>query len=109
MPRVQKDMGVSIFSYLNELRMKRAAELLLQRSDRYIKEIAAEVGIDDPFTLHAASRNITACHQRNISSKIINKQQKQQRGQSLLCCFYKVKIVQRFEKCSMESICFQDK
>jgi len=25
------------------------AELLLQRSDRYIKEIAAEVGIDDPF------------------------------------------------------------
>ena len=28
---------------------KRAAELLLQRSDRYIKEIAAEVGIDDPF------------------------------------------------------------
>ena len=35
--------------YLNELRMKRAAELLLQRSDRYIKEIAAEVGIDDPF------------------------------------------------------------
>ncbi len=45
----KKDMGVSIFSYLNELRMKRAAELLLQRSDRYIKEIAAEVGIDDPF------------------------------------------------------------
>lgn len=45
----KKEMGMSIFSYLNDFRMKRAEELLLKGDNMYIKEVASQVGIDDPF------------------------------------------------------------
>ena len=47
--RVFKEQtGKSIVNYLNEVRMKHAASLLLD-GNVYMKEIAAAVGIDDPF------------------------------------------------------------
>ena len=45
----KREMGTSIFGYLNAFRMKHAAELLLKNGDMYIKEVAVQVGIEDPF------------------------------------------------------------
>lgn len=45
----KKEMGMSIFSYLNVFRMKQAEQLLLKDDNLYIKEVATQVGIDDPF------------------------------------------------------------
>lgn len=45
----KREMGTSIFGYLNAFRMKHAAELLLKNGDMYIKKVAVQVGIEDPF------------------------------------------------------------
>lgn len=44
----KKKTGKSLFQYINELRMTIAAELILNGSG-YLREVAAAVGIEDPF------------------------------------------------------------
>jgi len=46
----KKETDLQLFRYLNILRMKRAAFLITENSDRaYVREVAAAVGIDDQF------------------------------------------------------------
>ena len=44
----KKETGKSIFQYLNEQRMCRAAEMI-EKGNTYVREVAAAVGIDDQF------------------------------------------------------------
>lgn len=44
----KKETGINLFSYLNRLRMEAAAEQI-QNGNQYVKEVAASVGVDDPF------------------------------------------------------------
>lgn len=44
----KKETGQSIFQYLNALRMKRAAEIIIDGST-YVHEVSSAVGIEDPF------------------------------------------------------------
>lgn len=45
----KQEVGISIFNYINKIRMEKAAQLIKANKDIYIKEIAVSVGIDDPF------------------------------------------------------------
>lgn len=44
-----KETGIGLFQYINEVRMKRAGELIRSNRQVYIKEVAATVGFDDPY------------------------------------------------------------
>lgn len=44
-----KETGTSLFQYINELRMKQAAQLIKNNRQMYIKEVANSVGFDDQF------------------------------------------------------------
>lgn len=44
----KQETGTSIFKFLNDLRMQKAAAML-ENGDSYMKEVAAAVGIDDQF------------------------------------------------------------
>ncbi|MCL2033112.1 MAG: response regulator [Oscillospiraceae bacterium] len=44
----KQETGVSMFAYLNDLRMKKAAALI-EAGDTYMRGVAAAVGIDDQF------------------------------------------------------------
>lgn len=44
----KRETGCSVFQYLNEQRMQRAAELIA-RGNTYVREVAEAVGIEDPF------------------------------------------------------------
>ena len=43
------ETGTSLFQYITEVRMRKAAELLAANKDILIKEVALDVGIDDPY------------------------------------------------------------
>lgn len=45
----KKEYGDSIFNYLNSVRMEKAAEMLRKNSNIYVQEVAASVGIEEPF------------------------------------------------------------
>ena len=45
----KKELGKSIFSYLNQLRLEKAAHILQTNNHAYIREVAEPVGIDEPF------------------------------------------------------------
>lgn len=45
----KQEVGISIFNYINKIRMEKAAQLIKANKGIYIKEIAMSVGIDDPF------------------------------------------------------------
>lgn len=53
----KKEVGKNMTHYIQELRMKRALALL-QDTDLQVKEIAASVGIDDPFYFSRIFKNI---------------------------------------------------
>ena len=44
-----KETGIGLFQYINEVRMKRAGEMIRSNKQVYIKEVAAAVGFDDPY------------------------------------------------------------
>ena len=44
-----KETGTGLFQYINEVRMKRAGEMIRSNKQVYIKEVAAAVGFDDPY------------------------------------------------------------
>ena len=44
-----KETGTGLFQYINEVRMKRAGEMIRSNKQAYIKEVAAAVGFDDPY------------------------------------------------------------
>ncbi|MCL2253133.1 MAG: AraC family transcriptional regulator [Lachnospiraceae bacterium] len=44
----KQETGQSMFNYLNDLRMKKAGEII-EEGNVYIREVAALVGFDDPF------------------------------------------------------------
>lgn len=43
------ETGTSLFQYITEVRMRKAAELLAANKDILVKEVALDVGIDDPY------------------------------------------------------------
>lgn len=45
----RQETGSSLFQYINEVRMRKAAEMLASGSTVFVKEIAAAVGFDDPY------------------------------------------------------------
>ncbi len=45
----KKEYGDSIFNYLNSIRMEKAAEMLRSNPNLYVQEVAAAVGICEPF------------------------------------------------------------
>lgn len=45
----KKEYGDSVFNYLNTIRMEKAAEMLRNDPNLYIQEVAAAVGIGEPF------------------------------------------------------------
>lgn len=45
----KKEYGESVFNYLNTIRMEKAAEMLRNDPNLYIQEVAAAVGIGEPF------------------------------------------------------------
>lgn len=45
----KKELGKSIFSYLNQLRLEKAAHILKTNKHAYIREVAEQVGIEEPF------------------------------------------------------------
>ncbi len=45
----KKEVGGSIFQYINRLRMEKAANLLTNRPGIMIKEVAEQIGMDEPF------------------------------------------------------------
>lgn len=45
----KREYGDSVFHYLNMVRMEKAAKLLRNNSGLFIQEVAAEVGITEPF------------------------------------------------------------
>jgi len=44
-----KETGIGLFQYINEVRMKRAGEMIRSNKQTYVKEVAAAVGFDDPY------------------------------------------------------------
>ena len=44
-----KETGTGLFQYINEVRMKRAGEMIRSNKQAYVKEVAAAVGFDDPY------------------------------------------------------------
>lgn len=44
-----KETGIGLFQYINEVRMKRAGEMIRSNKQAYVKEVAAAVGFDDPY------------------------------------------------------------
>ena len=44
-----KETGIGLFQYINEVRMKRAGEMIRSNKQVYVKEVAAAVGFDDPY------------------------------------------------------------
>ena len=44
-----KETGTGLFQYINEVRMKRAGEMIRSNKQVYVKEVAAAVGFDDPY------------------------------------------------------------
>lgn len=44
-----KETGTGLFQYINEVRMKRAGEMIRSNKQVYIKEVAAAVSFDDPY------------------------------------------------------------
>lgn len=45
----KKELGKSIFSYLGQLRLEKAAHILKTNNHAYIREVAEQFGIDEPF------------------------------------------------------------
>lgn len=65
------DMGKSIIDYINELKMKKAYELLNSNSKDYlIKEAAAAVGIDDQFYFNRLFKKYFGITPREIKHKV---------------------------------------
>ncbi|MFD2114577.1 response regulator [Paenibacillus yanchengensis] len=54
----KQDTGKSIFQYMNELKVNEAVQLLQQKDIR-VKEVAALVGIDDPFYFNRIFKKMT--------------------------------------------------
>ena len=65
----KKEMNMSIFNYLNRLRMETAADLIRSRSDIYIHEIAKMVGIDEPFYFTRKFKEYYGVSPREYASK----------------------------------------
>ena len=57
----KRHYGTSPMAYFSELRMQRARELL-GFTKMSVKEIAAELGFDDPLTFQEPSKKSPACH-----------------------------------------------
>jgi len=44
-----KEVGVNLFHYIGEVRMRKAAEILTSNPAALIKEVASAVGFDNPY------------------------------------------------------------
>ena len=51
-----KETGTGLFQYINEVRMKRAGEMIRSNKQAYIKEVATAVGFDDPTSSRENSK-----------------------------------------------------
>lgn len=67
----KQETGVSIFAYLNAERVKRAMELL-KRPDAVVKEVAAEVGIDDPFYFNRLFKKLNGLSPSEYKKKMLS-------------------------------------
>ena len=44
-----KEVGMNLFRYINEVRMRKAAEILTSEPNALIKEVAASVGFENQY------------------------------------------------------------
>ena len=61
-----KETGTGLFQYINEVRMKRAGEMIRSNKQVYIKEVAAAVGLMTPTSSRGNLRNFTERHRANM-------------------------------------------
>ena len=61
-----KETGTGLFQYINEVRMKRAGEMIRSNKQAYVKEVAAAVGLMTPTSSRGSSKNFMGRHQANM-------------------------------------------
>ncbi|MEK3983655.1 response regulator [Paenibacillus sp. FSL K6-3166] len=66
----KQDTGRSIVQYMNELKINKAIELL-KLPDTRIKEVASQVGIDDPFYFNRVFKKIVGLSPSDFRKKLL--------------------------------------
>lgn len=66
----KQDTGKSVFQYMNEMKVNHAVELLKQRDVR-VKEVASEVGIDDPFYFNRLFKKMIGVSPSEFRKKVL--------------------------------------